>query len=94
LPTAKELEGSGFEPADYALPPVQVWPDNWPVFMLFCDLRTQWRVAMGGATGLDYTAVLAVMDLHGITADKRRDTLADIQAMEDAALAAMAVTYT
>lgn len=81
-------------PEDYALPPVEVWPDTWPVFALFCDLRTQWRVAMGGRTGLDYTAVLAVMDLHCIPPEKRRDTMADIQAMEAAALAAMAVTYT
>lgn len=72
---------------------MQVWPDTWPTFALFCDLRTQWRTDMGCRVGLDYTAVLAVMDLHGIPPDKRREAMADIQAMEDAALAAMATTY-
>ena len=46
-------------------------------------LRTQWRVGMGGATGLDYTAVLA--DLREQIPDdatERRQTYLDIKAME------------
>jgi hypothetical protein len=73
---------------------VDVWPDCWPAFDLFAQCRTQWRVAMGGPTGLDYVAVLALMDLHGIKRRKRRKLLDDIQHMEAAALEQMAQTYT
>lgn len=51
--------------------------------MLWLGLRTQWRVGMGGATGLDYTAVLA--DLREQIPDdatERRQTYLDIKAME------------
>lgn len=45
---------------------------------------------MGGATGLDYTAVLSVID-RAHKSRKRRDALfADVQVMETAALKEMA----
>jgi len=50
--------------------------------MLWLGVRTQWRVGMSGATGLDYTAVLA--DLRELVPDatERRATYEDIKAME------------
>ena len=65
------------------LPTFWLWPDALPVWMLWLGLRTQWRVGMGGATGLDYTAVLA--DLREQIPDdapERRQTYLDIKAME------------
>lgn len=73
---------------------MEVWPDCWPAFELFSQCRTQWRVAMAGYTGLDYTAVLALMDLHDIPRADRRALLDDIQHMEAAALEQMAQSYT
>lgn len=64
-----------------------MWPENWPAFELFAALRTQWRTSMAGYTGLDYTAVLAVMDAYGTPAEERRDLLDDVHVMELAALA-------
>lgn len=62
-----------------------VWPENRRPVELFVALRTQWRFAgMGGRTGLDYTAVCSVMDVHGIK--DRRSMLDALQVMEDAAL--------
>lgn len=95
LPTKDELgEDSGLDPEDYALDPVDVWPANWEAFCLFADLETQWRVGIGGATGLDYTAVVSMMDLHEVPRERRRELLADLQVMEKAALKQMRVKYT
>ena len=59
-----------------------VWPCNWQAVQLFIALATQWRVGMSGATGLDYGAVVAVMDCHGIKPKKRKSMLRKIRAME------------
>lgn len=45
---------------------------------------------MGGATGLDYTAVLAVMREYGWSKAKRRRIFEDVRVMEAEALAVMA----
>lgn len=41
-----------------------VWPCNWYAFKVFCALRTQWQVVMGGKgliwLGLNYAAVAPV----------------------------------
>nr|DAU22189.1 MAG TPA: protein of unknown function DUF1799 [Caudoviricetes sp.]DAV07392.1 MAG TPA: protein of unknown function DUF1799 [Caudoviricetes sp.] len=44
---------------------------------------------MAGATGLDYAALTAVMDFHGIPAKKRRRLFDDIRLMEAEALEVM-----
>ena len=87
------MKGTGLVPQDYAQDDVELWPENLPVFDLFRDMQTQWRVAMGGATGLDYPALMVLMDVHGVPPDERRQWLADIQVMEAAALAEMNKTF-
>lgn len=82
-----------FSAADYALPDVEVWPENWPAFELFADMRTQWRVGINGRTGLDYQTLFVLMDFHEVPRDERRQMLDDIQTMEAAALVQMAVKY-
>lgn len=46
-----------------------LWPCNVPAWQAWCALQTQWRTGMGGATGLDYVAVIqylrAVARLRG-----------------------------
>lgn len=56
-------------------------------------MRTQWRVGVAGATGLDYLALFALMDFHEVPRVERRQMLDDIQTMEAAALVQMAVKY-
>lgn len=51
-------------------------------------LRTQWRIGMGGPTGLDYAAIPVVAKTLGLRLTAAR--FADLQFMERAALAALA----
>lgn len=44
---------------------------------------------MGGPTGLDYPALFALMDLHGVAPDDKRQLFADVQVLEASALAQM-----
>ena len=58
-----------------------------PVLRLFDAMRTQWRVGMGGAYGLDYGPMLCtggVMDLLGI--EDREYAFEGIRVMESVAL--------
>jgi len=78
----------GFAPEDYADDVVEVWPENWTAWALFCRVSTQWRTGgMGGSyIGLDYTPIFRVMDADGLTAQDWHDTFDDLRAIEAAAL--------
>lgn len=62
----------------------EVWPENWDYVEMFLRVGTQWRTGMGGPTGLDYTAVLAVIDLYQV--EDRRAMFEALGVMEAAAL--------
>lgn len=64
-----------------------VWHDNWPSLELFAACATQWRPLPmgGGVTGLDYTAVRAVMQMTGV--QDQRPAFEDIRLLELGALA-------
>lgn len=64
-----------------------IYPDNWLPVSIFCDMSTQWRVGMKGATGLDYAALPAVMSIRKVK--DRADVFDCIRIMERAALAEM-----
>lgn len=49
-------------------------------------MSTQWRIGPSGPTGLDYTALPAVMRLSGVQPADRADVFSGIQTMESAAL--------
>lgn len=69
---------------------LEVWAINRESFELFHAMTTQWRAGMNGATGFDYSAVPAVMDLLGIRGKKRRrQVFDDLRTMEREALAMM-----
>ncbi len=63
--------------------------DLWPAWECFLATWTQWRVITGLAQlfyeGIDYTSLLAVMDMHGIKPKKRRTVLMHVRILEDEA---------
>ena len=75
-----------FTAADYGLDEVEVWPENWTAWRLFCGLSTQWRVGMNGPTGLEYTALYPLLDREQLSADEWRETFDCVRACEGAAL--------
>lgn len=83
------MDASGFALEDFLSDPVDVWPENWLTVTLFCDMNTQWRTGMAGATGLDYNVLFRLMDEAGITGADWRETLDSIKTMEIEALEQM-----
>ncbi|MBP0589277.1 DUF1799 domain-containing protein [Paraburkholderia sp. LEh10] len=65
---------------------VEIWPENFDAVLLFCRLGTQWRTGMAGPTGLDYCAVLALIDRLGLSAEAADDMFEDVRHLETAAL--------
>jgi hypothetical protein len=59
-----------------------VWPENKEPFEVFCAMQTQWRIGPAGATGLDYAALPAVMDIMGVKRKRRADIMAAVQVLE------------
>jgi hypothetical protein len=74
------------------IPPeiIEVWDINWPSFSVFHAMNTQWRTSgMGGAIGLDYTAIPPVAKMLGYKKKQIQDMFPDIQVMENEALITM-----
>jgi hypothetical protein len=67
----------------------KVWPIHQPVLQVFSSLATQWRIAASGPSGIDYSVLPVVMDLHNIHQQDRTQLFADLQVMESAALEQM-----
>lgn len=79
----------GFEVAMPDAPPpddgevCHLWPENLLPWECWHSVQTQWRIGMGGATGLDYTAVLAYLkDGKGLRGKKRREVFGLLQLCE------------
>lgn len=68
---------------------MEVWPENWTAWSLFCDMATQWRIGMGGATGLDYGPLFRLMDAQGLEGSEWRAVFDDIRVLESSSLTAM-----
>lgn len=68
---------------------VEILPDNWPAFIVMEAMGTQWRTGMGGASGLDYSVVPAVMSLVNIPKKTRNQVFHDLRVMEAEALLVM-----
>lgn len=69
------------------LRPWHLWPCNARVWSIWCRLQTQWMVGgMGGTvTGLNYTSVLAALDLL-VPRRRRLEVFEVLQGMERVAL--------
>lgn len=68
---------------------IGVYPDNWPIFLLFDAMSTQWRVGGMGATGLDYNVIPLVAKSVGIKKKELHETLPYLRIMEAEALKSM-----
>jgi hypothetical protein len=84
-----ELAAFGFKPEDYG-EWVEIWPENWDAVTLFRRMTTQWRMSMGGPTGLDYNVLFRLLDNERLSGDDWDLMLTDVSVMEAAALEAMA----
>lgn len=68
---------------------VFVWDINWDVFNLFYNMNSQWRVGMGGATGLDYSVIPTVGKMLGFKKKHINNMFSDLRVMENEALITM-----
>lgn len=75
--------------SDYPDKEVEVWPENARAVRLFLRLRTQWRIGMGGPTGLDYGVLPLLIDRAAMSFDEWDELMHDLQTLEYAALAEM-----
>lgn len=64
-----------------------VWPEHWPAVQTFALCALQLRTGPGGAIGLDYGVLMAVMDRLRIKRRHQVTALAQIGVMEDELLA-------
>lgn len=81
------MAGGLFDAEAYDLDEVEVWPENWTAWRLFCDCATQWRIGPnGGPTGLDYTPLMRLLDCEGLGTKEWRQTFDDVRVLESAAL--------
>lgn len=65
------------EPDELGVP-----PENWPALRVMLAMQTQWRVGMGGRTGLVYEALPTVLRMTGIAPADEPDIFAALQVME------------
>lgn len=68
-------------------PRFHLWAENREALHVWLGVQTQWRVGMGGATGLDYAGVEAYLRMRSVRAPSRRSRLLhELQIMERATL--------
>lgn len=60
-----------------------VWPDNLPALNILIAMDTQWRP---NRTGLDYSALPTVFDIHDVPKRDRQDVFECLRVMEGEAL--------
>ena len=71
-----------------------VYADAWNSWRFFVACRTQWRHGFNGPTGLDYTAVRALMALLHAKRHERDELFADVTTMEAATLDELRIVRT
>lgn len=85
-PSAEEAASFGLTVEEASGPPIEVFEENLSTVNTFIALGTQWRVGPNGPTGMDYSAVLAVLQMNGTPRKAWREIFDGIRVMEDAAL--------
>lgn len=85
-PDEKQLAVWGLRPEDYPSKEVEIWPDNFEAYALFCALSTQWRIGMAGPTGLDYNVLYSKLDRMGLEPERYDELEGDVGVIERAAL--------
>jgi hypothetical protein len=61
---------------------IEVWGDTHRAVLLFAEFVTQWRVGMGGRTGLDYTPLYMRLDRLAQDDSDWEQLYADVRLME------------
>lgn len=82
------MESQGFTAEDFDQS-VEVWPENWPAWCLWTQVRNQWRIGMGGAFAIDYGPLFTLMDRLRLDDDSWQAMFDAIRVIESAALTAM-----
>lgn len=67
----------------------EIWPENITATSVFDAMGTQWRISHAGATGLDYSALPAVLRLQGVARAQWADTFECLRVLEDEAMKVM-----
>lgn len=88
-PSEADLAAFGLSISDIPEEECEVLAENWPVFVLFNALSTQWRTGACGATGLDYTSIRDVASFIGMKKKQIAKTFPDLQVMEAEAMLVM-----
>ncbi len=65
---------------------IEVYPENWRAAELLIRLGTQWRVGMGGMTGLDYGVMFQMMDRMRLSDAEYDELFEDMQYLEQIAM--------
>lgn len=68
-----------------------LWPENESIFNFWLTVQTQWRVSFvnGKRTGMEYSGILACMEMQCIPRKKRPELFKAVQIMEAAVLEAL-----
>lgn len=93
----QDKENAVFSAADYGFDAVEVWPENWPAWTLFCQISTQWRMRMQSfmnavlsvPSGLDYGAIYPLLDRIACSDEEWLELFEDVQILERTALEQM-----
>jgi len=81
---------AGLRREDLAADTVEIWPENFLTYQMFCGMQRQWVLApMGGPIGLNFLVAYSRMDRMGLTPEEYNQLDEDLQVMEGAALEAM-----
>ncbi len=64
----------------------EVWPESWPVWRLWKELRNQWRAGINGVYAIDYTPLFMRMDRMSLPAPDWEEMFADFRVIEAVAL--------
>lgn len=84
MPTAEVAQGVwGVSPDQLAKGTGDIYPDVWPAFQIFSEMRGQWRAGFSGFYAMDYTALKWLFELHGI--EDAKECYQDIRVMEGVA---------
>lgn len=63
-----------------------MWPENWPIWLLWQEMSGQWRVGMNGAYAIDYGCLFARMERMRLSDQRWEEVFHDFRVVESAAL--------
>ena len=66
-----------------------MWPENWPIYKLFCDVSTQWLMGPTGPCGLNHAIALSRLERMKLSDSEYERIYQGFRIMEVAALQAI-----